>query len=60
MGDTTGIPAKFLDLQMMMGFGERENEEGVAGASCCAGFRIKSINPLDKNFGTSILEGVKR
>jgi len=61
MGDTTGAAAKILDIMVMLAVGGRERTrdqwEGLFGT---AGFRISRITPLEDNFGTSIIEGVKQ
>jgi hypothetical protein len=60
MGDTSAAPAKLLDILMLLAIGGKERTkkqwEDLYGA---AGFRIKSITPLQDNFGTSIIEGVR-
>ena len=61
MGDTSGMSAKFLDLLMMAGIRGKERtlrqwEELYAET----GFRVTSVISLQDNFGTSIVEGVKR
>lgn len=61
MGDTGGTPNKMLDLLMLAGINGRERTEAqwndLYGA---AGFEVARITPLQDNFGTSIVEGVKR
>lgn len=61
MGDTSGTPHKMLDLLMLAGINGRERTEAqwtdLYGAS---GFEVTRITPLQDNFGTSIVEGVKR
>jgi hypothetical protein len=60
MGDTGAAPAKLLDILMLLAIGGKERTkkqwEDLYGA---AGFRIKSITPLQDNFGTSIVEGAR-
>jgi O-methyltransferase len=60
MGDTSGAAAKILDIMVMLAVGGRERTrdqwEALYGA---AGFRISRITPLEDNFGTSIIEGIK-
>jgi len=60
MGDTSGAAGKILDIMVMLAIGGRERTrdqwEALYGA---AGFRISRITPLQDNFGTSIVEGVK-
>lgn len=60
MGDTSGVAAKFFDLLMMAGVRGKERtlrqwEELYAAT----GFRLTTVTPLQDNFGTSIVEGVK-
>ena len=60
MGDTGSAPAKLLDLNMMVFIPGKERTEAQWQALYReAGFRITSITPLNDNFGTSIVEGVK-
>ena len=59
-GDTSGTAATFLDLLMMAGIRGKERtckqwEELFAAA----GFHVTGVTPLQDNFGTSIVEGVK-
>jgi len=60
MGDTSGTAAKFLDLLMMAGIRGKERTrtqwEELYGST---GFRITRVTPLQDNFGTSIIEGVR-
>jgi len=60
MGDTSGAAAKILDIMVLLAIGGRERTrdqwEALYGA---AGFRLSRIVPLEDNFGTSIIEGVK-
>jgi len=61
MGDTGGPSNKMLDLLMLAGINGRERTAAqwndLYGA---AGFEVTRTTPLDDNFGTSIVEGVKR
>lgn len=60
MGDTTGTPAKFLDVDMLVfDMGKERTEKQWQELYAAAGFRITSITPLWDNFGTSIVEGRK-
>ena len=58
MGDSSGTPAKLLDLLMMGAIRGKERTlqqwNELYGA---AGFRVTSVTPLRDNFGTSIVEG---
>ena len=59
-GDTSGTAAKFLDLLMMVGIRGKERTHKQWEASYgAAGFRVARVTPLQDNFGTSIVEGVK-
>ena len=61
MGDTGATAAKLLDLLMMLAIrGKERTRSQWEELYAAAGFRIKSITPLHDNFGTSIVEGVKR
>jgi len=59
-GETAAAPARLSDLLMLLAIGGRERTkqqwEDLFRAS---GFQISSITPLDDNFGTSIVQGVK-
>jgi hypothetical protein len=60
MGDASGSSAKFLDLLMMNGIrGKERTKKEWVGLYEAAGFRVTSIVPLQDNFGTSIVEGVR-
>jgi hypothetical protein len=60
MGDTSGTSAKFLDLLMMSGIrGKERTLNQWDDLYRTTGFRITSVTPLQDNFGTSIVEGVK-
>ena len=72
MGDTSGTPAKLLDLNIMAFIPGKERTKAhwrslyeQAGFRIASikpledNFRIASIKPLEDNFGTSIIEGVK-
>jgi hypothetical protein len=60
MGDTGGLSAKLLDLNMLaMITGKERTRAQWEDLYARAGLRIASITPLTDNFGTSIIEGVK-
>jgi hypothetical protein len=60
IGDIGGIPAKLLDLCMMVIVSGKERTRAQwEGLYQAAGLRIQTIVPLQDNFGTSIIEGVK-
>ena len=60
MGDTSAAAGKILDIMVLLAIGGRERTrdqwEALYGA---AGLRIARITPLQDNFGTSIVEGIK-
>lgn len=59
-GDTSGTAAKLLDLLMMAGIrGKERTRTQWEGLYAAAGFRVARVTPLQDNFGTSIVEGVK-
>lgn len=59
-GDTSGTAAKFLDLLMMANIrGKERTRTQWEALYAAAGFRVASVTPLQDNFGTSIVEGVK-
>jgi len=61
MGDTGATSAKLLDLLMMLAIrGKERTRSQWEELYAATGFRLKSITPLQDNFGTSIVEGVKR
>lgn len=61
VGDTGGTPAKLLDVLMLSGINGRERTEAQwRHLYDAAGFEVTRIAPLQDNFGTSIVEGVKR
>jgi hypothetical protein len=61
MGNTAGTHAKLLDLTMLTFITGRERTEAQWNDLYrAAGFEIRSITPINDNFGTSIVEGVKR
>ena len=61
IGDTSGTPAKLLDVLMLSGINGRERTEAQwKDLYSAAGFEVTRITPLQDNFGTSIVEGQKR
>lgn len=61
MGDTGKLAAKFLDIDMMVFIpGKERTEEQWKALYDAAGFQVISIEPIDDNFGTSVLEGIKK
>ncbi len=60
MGDTGSPPGKFLDIDMMVFIpGKERTQKQWEDLFATANFAVKSITPLQDNFGTSIVEGVK-
>lgn len=60
MGDTSGTPAKLLDVDMIVfDMGRERTRKQWQELYGEAGFKITSITPLQDNFGTSIVEGMK-
>jgi ubiquinone/menaquinone biosynthesis C-methylase UbiE len=60
MGDTGGLSAKLLDLNMLAMITGRERTRAQwEDLYTRAGLRIERMTPLADNFGTSIIEGVK-
>ena len=60
IGDTGATPAKLLDILMLLVIGGKERtRQQWEDLYRSSGFRITSITPLQDNFGTSIVEGVK-
>jgi hypothetical protein len=61
LGNTTGAPSKFLDINIMVFIRGRERTEAEwRQLYDKAGLEVVSIVPLRDNFGTSIVEGAKR
>jgi hypothetical protein len=59
-GEAAAAPAKLSDLLMLLAIGGRERtRQQWEDLFRAAGFRIASVTPLDDNFGTGIVEGVK-
>jgi hypothetical protein len=60
MGDTGCLPAKLMDLNMLAVIpGKERTQAQWERLYQQAGLRIVSTTPLQDNFGTSIVEGVK-
>jgi ubiquinone/menaquinone biosynthesis C-methylase UbiE len=60
MGDASNVSAKLLDLTMLVTIPGKERTQAQWEALYQqSGLRITSITPLQDNFGTSIVEGVK-
>jgi hypothetical protein len=58
MGDTSGTPAKLMDLNMLVHIPGRERTiEQWTDLYTRAGLRVASVTPLHDNFGTSVVEG---
>ena len=61
MGDTAGSVAKLLDIVMLTFIpGKERTEQQWTELYRAAGLEIRGITPIQDNFGTSIVEGVKR
>ena len=61
MGDVAGTPAKLLDINMLVFMtGKERTEAQWNDLYRMVGFEIRSITPINDNFGTSIVEGVKQ
>ena len=60
MRDTGATPAKLLDLNMLVFISGKERTRAQwEELYSAAGFRLTEVIPLQDNFGTSIVEGVK-
>jgi ubiquinone/menaquinone biosynthesis C-methylase UbiE len=60
LGDSSGTPAKLLDIVMLTHItGKERTEQQWHAIYRAAGLRIENITPIQDNFGTSIIEGVK-
>ena len=58
LGETTGVPAKFLDVDMIaFNLGKERTEVEWRALYEKSGFDLVSITPLADNFGTSVVEG---
>jgi hypothetical protein len=61
MGNVAGAPAKLLDINMLLFIPGRERTEAQWNALYgAAGLEIRSVTSIHDNFGTSIVEGIKR
>jgi ubiquinone/menaquinone biosynthesis C-methylase UbiE len=61
VGNTGGMAAKLLDIVMLTHItGKERTEQQWTDLYHAAGLKIRSITPIQDNFGTSILEGVKQ
>jgi hypothetical protein len=61
MGDTAATSVKLLDILMMLFIrGKERTRHQWEELYRAAGFRVSNIIPLEDNFGTSIVEGVKQ
>ena len=60
MGHDGGLPAKLLDIVMLTHItGKERTEQQWKSLYQAVGLRIRSITPIQDNFGTSIVEGVR-
>jgi hypothetical protein len=61
MGNVEGTPAKLMDIMMLVLITGRERTEAQWNHLYrTAGLDIWSVTPIHDNFGTSIVEGIKR
>jgi len=61
MGNVAGGPAKLLDINMLLFITGRERTEAQWNELYrAAGLEIRSVTSIHDNFGTSIVEGIKR
>ena len=61
MGDTGGVAGKLLDLDMMVFIsGMERTETQWRELYTAAGLEVVSVTPIQDNFGTSIIEGVRQ
>jgi ubiquinone/menaquinone biosynthesis C-methylase UbiE len=61
MGSTSDLPAKLVDILMMVVLPGRERTEAQwRRLYDNAGFKVQRIIPLQDNIGTSIVEGIKK
>jgi len=61
IGNTAGTAAKLLDIVMLVCVtGKERTERQWAELYRAAGLNIRTITPIQDNFGTSIIEGVKQ
>ena len=60
LGNTAGMPAKLLDIVMLTHIpGKERTERQWTELYRAAGLQVRSIVPIQDNFGTSLVEGVK-
>jgi len=61
LGNTASLPAKLLDIVMLTHItGKERTEQEWRELYHAANLEIRSITPIQDNFGTSIVDGVKR
>jgi ubiquinone/menaquinone biosynthesis C-methylase UbiE len=61
IGNVSGTASKLLDLSMLVFISGRERtEDQWRHLYQSAGFEIRSVTPLQDNFSTSIVEGIKQ
>lgn len=61
LGDVSNPAAKFMDINMLVQIpGKERTKQEWEDLYDQAGFKITSITPLVDNFGTSIIEGIKK
>jgi hypothetical protein len=61
MGDTGATSAKLLDILMMLAIrGKERTLQQWTDLYAATGFKISKVLPLNDNFGTSIIEGIKQ
>jgi hypothetical protein len=61
MGNTDGVSAKLLDIVMLTHIsGKERTEEQWRALYDAAGLRVTTVTPIQDNFGTSIVTGVKQ
>ena len=61
LGDTSCLPAKLLDVNMLVLIpGKERTHKQWEAIYQAAGLRIHRVTSIQDNFGTSIIEGVKR
>jgi SAM-dependent methyltransferase len=61
LGDTSLLPAKLMDLNMMvLVSGKERTRKQWEAIYEAAGLRIQNVTSIQDNIGTSIIEGVKR
>jgi hypothetical protein len=61
MGNVSGAPAKLLDINMLLFIpGKERTEAQWSELYRAAGLEVRSVTSIHDNFGTSIVEGIKR